>query len=93
MAEPEKGLNVKISDEELRGHYSNLLRITHTREEFILDFINLVPPQGIVTARIISSPGHLKRIIRALTVNLERYEQTFGVVQEAPEPAEEGNVH
>jgi hypothetical protein len=93
MAEPEKGLNVKISDEELKGHYSNLLRITHTREEFILDFINLVPPQGIVTARIISSPGHLKRIIRALTVNLERYEQTFGVIQEAPEPVEEGNVH
>lgn len=92
MEEP-KGLGIKIGDEELRGRYSNLLRITHTREEFILDFINLAPPQGIVTARVISSPGHLKRIIGALVANLERYEQTFGTIQEAPEPSEDGGVH
>ena len=50
-------LNIKIGDEEQKGRYSNLLRITHSREEFILDFINLVPPQGIVTARVVTSPG------------------------------------
>jgi hypothetical protein len=94
MTEPAQGLNVKISDEELKGRYSNLLRITHTREEFILDFINLVPPQGIVTARLVTSPGHLKRIIGALSANLERYEQTYGLIHEAPEPAGgEGSVH
>jgi hypothetical protein len=93
MAEPESGLNVKISDEELKGRYSNLLRITHTREEFILDFINLVPPQGIVTARIVTSPGHLKRILRALAANLERYEQTYGSIPEAAEPAGGDSVH
>ena len=57
-----KGLNIKIADEELKGRYSNLLRITHTREEFILDFINVVPPQAIVTARIATSPGHLDQL-------------------------------
>jgi uncharacterized protein DUF3467 len=94
MPEPEKGVNIKIEDEELKGRYSNLLRITHTHEEFILDFINLVPPQGIVTARIVTSPGHFKRIIRALSANLERYEQSFGSVLEAPEPAGgEGDVN
>jgi Protein of unknown function (DUF3467) len=93
MAEPAEGLNVKISDDELKGRYSNLLRIAHTREEFILDFINLLPPQGIVTARILTSPGHLKRIIRALSANLDRYEQTFGSVKEAEEPLAEGIVH
>ncbi|HEV7518231.1 MAG TPA: DUF3467 domain-containing protein [Thermoanaerobaculia bacterium] len=94
MTEPAQGLNVKISDEELKGRYSNLLRITHTREEFILDFINLVPPQGIVTARLVTSPGHLKRIIGALSANLARYEQTYGLIQEAPEPVGgEGSVH
>ena len=92
MAEAAQGLNVKISDEELKGRYSNLLRITHTREEFILDFINLVPPQGIVSARIVTSPGHLKRIIGALSSNLERYEKSFGPIQEAPEP-EGGSIH
>ena len=90
MADPAPGLNVKIDDEELKGRYSNLLRITHTREEFILDFINLVPPQGIVTSRVVTSPGHLKRILRALAANLERYEQAHGVILEAPEPSGEG---
>jgi hypothetical protein len=90
---PNQGLNVKIDDEELKGRYSNLLRITHTREEFILDFINLVPPQGIVTSRIVTSPGHLKRIIRALSANLDRYEQLFGTIQEAPDPAGDGSIH
>ncbi|HUF77943.1 MAG TPA: DUF3467 domain-containing protein [Thermoanaerobaculia bacterium] len=91
-AQPQE-LNVKITDEELRGRYSNLLRVTHTRDEFILDFINLVPPQGIVSARIVTSPGHLKRIIRALSNNLAHYEQTHGVVDEAPEPAPGAPVH
>ena len=88
MAEQQqgKGMNVKITDEELKGRYANLVRITHTREEFILDFINMVPPQGAVTSRVITSPGHLKRLIRALAGNLELYEKRFGSVQEAPEP-------
>ena len=93
MEEAAEGFNVKITDDELKGRYSNLLRITHTREEFILDFINLVPPQGIVTARVVASPGHLKRILRALAVNLERYETTYGVIQDSPDPGEVNSVH
>ena len=85
-------VNIKIGDEELKGRYTNLLRIAHTREEFILDFINMVPPQGIVTARIVTSPGHLKRIIRALESNLARYEDAHGVIEEAPDPVD-GQVH
>ena len=57
MDEAGEGFNVKITDDELKGRYSNLLRITHTREEFILDFINLVPPQGIVTAPDVLNAG------------------------------------
>jgi Protein of unknown function (DUF3467) len=86
VEEPPKALEVKIGDEELKGRYSNLLRVVHTREEFVLDFINLLPPQGMVTARIVTSPGHLKRIVRALAANLERYEQVYGPIQEAAEP-------
>ncbi len=84
-----RGLNIKIGDEELKGRYSNLLRITHTREEFILDFINVVPPQAVVTARIATSPGHLKRIIQALHDNLRRYEKAHGEIEQAPEPMSE----
>ena len=86
MADNKPKLYIKITDEELKGRYSNLLRITHTREEFILDFINVVPPQGVVTSRIVASPGHLKRILRALGQNLKLYEDNFGVIAEAAEP-------
>ena len=81
-----KELNIKIDDEELKGRYSNLLRITHTREEFVLDFINVVPPQAVVASRIATSPGHLKRIIQALAENLDKYEAAYGEIVEAPEP-------
>lgn len=95
MSEPARradgGMEIKISDQELQGRYSNLLRITHTREEFFLDFIQLAPPQGVVTARVVTSPGHLKRIVRALGTNLARYEEAFGPIAEADEPP--GGVH
>jgi len=94
MTEAKKGaINIKIGDDEQKGRYSNLLRIAHTREEFILDFINLVPPQGVVTARILTSPGHMKRIIGALHSNLQRYEETYGEIRAAPEPTAEGEIN
>lgn len=96
MSKEESGrraLNIKITDDELKGRYANLVRIAHTREEFILDYINMVPPQGAVTARVITSPGHLKRLIRALSENLRLYEQKFGQVQEAAEPFSSDEVN
>ncbi|HMB52361.1 MAG TPA: DUF3467 domain-containing protein [Thermoanaerobaculia bacterium] len=91
--DPKPSVNIKIDDEELKGRYANLLRITHTREEFILDFINLAPPQGVVTSRLVISPGHLKRIIGALQENLKRYEDNFGAVQAAAAPEGEDRVN
>jgi len=83
-------LNIKISDDELRGRYANLVRITHTREEFFLDFINMAPPQAVVTARVVTSPSHIKRLIAALSQNLQHYERSFGTVPEAPGPGQAG---
>ena len=77
---------IKIPDDVLSGVYSNQMMVRHTREEFVLDFANLFPPQGVVTARVIVSPGHLKRMIRALSDNLSRYEANFGQVMEAKPP-------
>ena len=93
MADEDKRLSVKISDDDLKGHYSNLLRVTHTREEFILDFVNAVPPQAVLTSRLITSPGHLKRIVRALQDNLERYEKSFGEIREAAAPIGESEIN
>jgi hypothetical protein len=69
------------------GVYCNNMVVAHTREEFIMDFMMIAPPVGAVTARVIMSPGHMKRTIAALQENLGKYEKNFGKVQEAPEPA------
>jgi hypothetical protein len=64
--------------------------VSHTREEFVIDFINLFPPEGVVNARVIVSPGHLKRMIRALKDNLRRYEKAHGPIIEAAAPQADG---
>jgi len=79
---------VKISfPESLRGGvYSNTMFINHTKEEFILDFMMITPPVGSVTARVITSPGHAKRMLSALAENLKKYEAKFGRILAASEP-------
>jgi hypothetical protein len=83
-----KEIGIKITDDVLRGVYANNMAVSHTREEFFIDFINVLPPTGIVAARVIISPGHMKRIIRALSENLRKYEVNFGEITEAPEPTD-----
>jgi len=61
--------------------------VTHTREEFILDFMMITPPSGTVTARVVISPGHMKRMVVALTENLKKYESKFGKLTVAAEPS------
>ncbi len=88
MAEQPAKKEIKITfPESLRGGaYANSMFATHTREEFILDFVMMTPPVGTVTARVITSPGHMKRMVAALAENLKKYEAKFGKIAEAPEP-------
>ncbi len=68
------------------GVYCNNLRVTHTKEEFIMDFMMVAPPTGAVTARVIMSPGHFKRTIAALHENFKNYERKYGSVEKGEEP-------
>ncbi|MCD6528518.1 DUF3467 domain-containing protein [bacterium] len=87
MAEPQqKEIKIKVKDEQLIGVYSNLMQVAHTKEEFILDFFMVLPPQGILSSRVIMSPGHIKRMVRALEENIAKYEEKFGKIEEATTP-------
>jgi hypothetical protein len=79
-------LPIKMPEKVLPGVYANQMLVSHTREEFVIDFVNLFPPEGVVNARVIVSPGHLKRMIRALSDNLGRYETRHGPIIEAMDP-------
>ncbi len=71
-----------------QGAYSNIVLINHTDSEFVLDFAFMQPavPKARVRARIISSPRHTKRLLRALEVNIRRFEERFGTIEEGDEP-------
>jgi hypothetical protein len=81
-----KEIKINFPQELQGGVYSNNMVVSHTKEEFILDFIMVAPPAGAVTARVIVSPGHMKRILVALSDNISKYENTFGTIQIAEEP-------
>ena len=81
-------VTIKVTDGVAGGVYANNMVVAHTREEFVMDYIYLFPGGGMVNARVITSPGHLKRIIRALSDNVRKYEAQFGEIREAPEPKE-----
>ncbi len=81
----EQRIQIKLPDEIAGGVYANNMVVGHNREEFVMDFIYAAPPQGRVNARVIVSPGHMKRIIRALQENLRKYEAEHGPIPETPE--------
>jgi hypothetical protein len=52
-------------------------------------FANVAGPSGKVVSKIISTPGHTKRIVAALQDNLKKYEENFGEIKEAGAPGKE----
>lgn len=79
-------MQVKASDDALRGVYANMVQVGHSGEEFVLDFMNLFPPAGQLVSRIIVSPSHYKRLVVALQDNLKKYEEQFGTISLAVVP-------
>jgi len=80
-AEKAQTIQISTGDEMSRGRYSNNMIASHSADEFILDWLLNAPNGAHLVARLIVSPAHLKRIIAALQVNLDKYEQQFGSVQ------------
>jgi len=79
----EQSVQIKAKDEVLQGKYANVAQVTHTKEEIVLDFMTIFPPTGTLNARVIMSPAHFKRMIRAMQENLVKYESKFGPIQES----------
>ncbi|MDR0437376.1 MAG: DUF3467 domain-containing protein [Bacteroidales bacterium] len=81
----EQKIEVELSGDVAEGVYSNLAIITHSNAEFIVDFINMMPgkPKANVKSRIILTPQHAKRLMRALNDNVSKYEQHFGKITES----------
>ena len=77
-------LNIEISEEVAEGTYANLAIITHSHAEFVIDFVSVMPgtPKSKVKSRIIFTPMHAKRFLKALEDNVTRYEAANGPIQD-----------
>jgi len=80
-------LNIEIAEDVAEGTYANLAIITHSHAEFIIDFVNVMPgtPKSKVKSRIILTPQHAKRLMKALTENIGRFETANGLIKDIEE--------
>jgi hypothetical protein len=77
-------LNIEISEEVAEGTYANLAIITHSHAEFVVDFVNVMPgtPKSKVKNRIILTPFHAKRFMKAMIDNIKKFEAANGNIQD-----------
>ena len=80
-------LNIEISEEVAEGTYANLAIITHSHAEFVIDFVNVMPgtPKSKVKSRIILTPQHAKRFMKAINENIQKYEAANGSIKDLEE--------
>ena len=89
--EQQNNLKLNIHPDVAKGTYSNLVVVSHTPAEIVLDFAQMLPgiEGATVRERIVMSPIHAKRLLAALSDNLKKYEQQFGPITE---PMPDGTV-
>lgn len=81
-------INIQIDEEVAQGQYSNLAVINHSASEFVVDFVNIMPgtPKTKVKSRIILTPQHAKRLVKALADNIRKFESQHGDIQDQDQP-------
>ncbi|MGC1404584.1 MAG: DUF3467 domain-containing protein [Thermodesulfobacteriota bacterium] len=76
-----QSVKINTGDELSRGRYSNTMLVAHGQEEFVMDWLLQSPNGPHLVARIIVTPMHMKRIVKALQENVENYERNFGEIK------------
>lgn len=95
MANENQQLQIELRPEMAGGVYSNLALLTHSNNEFVLDFVQMLPgmPKAQVASRVIMAPEHAKRLLFALQDNVQKYEQQFGQIKlQQPQPREGSTI-
>jgi hypothetical protein len=82
-------INIELPEDISEGVYSNLAIISHSHSEFVVDFVRMVPnvPKAKVKSRVILTPQHAKRLLRALADNVKKFESQFGSIAENDMPS------
>jgi predicted transcriptional regulator len=81
-------INIELDEQVAQGTYSNLAIINHSVSEFVVDFVNIMPGtlKSKVKSRIILTPQHAKRLVKALNENVKRFEKAHGEIKDYEQP-------
>ena len=82
--ENENQLDSELSEEVAEGIYSNLAIISHSNAEFVVDFVRMLPgvPKAKVKSRIVLTPQHAKRLLKAIADNISKFEALHGDIKD-----------
>jgi hypothetical protein len=89
-------IEIKIDENIASGKFSNFTNISHSADEFVMDFIFIhpSPPPGFgkMVSRILMTPAQSKRLLETLKQNLGEYESRFGEIRLESAPGVSGNI-
>ncbi len=85
----QKQINIELDEKTAEGIYSNLAIINHSVSEFVVDFISMMPgaPKAKVKSRIVLTPQHAKKFLKALSDNVNRFEKDHGTIKDYEQPS------
>ncbi len=98
MSEKEKDIKIEVKIEEsiATGSFANFSNISHSPDEYIIDFlfIHPAPPPGFgkLVSRVILTPAHAKKLLGALGRNIHEYESRFGEIKIEYQQRDIGNL-
>lgn len=74
---------IELSADIAKGNYINMAVVSHSKSEFVMDFLSLMPgmPAPAVLDRVITSPETAKQILITLQENVTKYERNFGEIE------------
>ena len=88
-AKQQQQINIELDEKMAEGVYSNLAIINHSVSEFVVDFVSIMPgtPKAKVKSRIVLTPQHAKKFLKALNDNVQRFENAHGTIKDYEQPA------
>jgi hypothetical protein len=91
---PKQQLPIELPDDVAEGLYSNLMFITHSPSEFVLDFARALPGnrKGKVYSRVVMTPQHAKALSELLRRNIATFEETHGGIKLSGKDMDDGKI-
>lgn len=90
----QRKLNVELGEKEAEGTYANIVLISHSPSEFIIDFARILPgaPKAKIHSRIIMTPPNAKGLLDTLQKNITLFEEKHGQVKMAGQANDQSGI-